>query len=85
MQLTPRYLVDNKITIIANDAGLITEYRPVYQRHIKVYKGISIERKLGTKFVKRSHKCRKNVCCCHTSISPLLLYTNLPKTPILLA
>jgi len=40
MQLTPRYLVDNKITIIANDAGLITEYRPVYQRHIKVYKGI---------------------------------------------
>jgi hypothetical protein len=40
MQLTPRYLVDNKITIIANDAGFITEYRPVYQRHIKVYKGI---------------------------------------------
>ena len=40
MQLTPRYLVDNKITILANDAGLITEYRPVYQRHIKVYKGI---------------------------------------------
>ena len=40
MQLTPRYLVDNKITILANDAGFITEYRPVYQRHIKVYKGI---------------------------------------------
>ena len=40
MQLTPRYLVDNKITILANDAGLITEYRSVYQRHIKVYKGI---------------------------------------------
>jgi hypothetical protein len=40
MQLTPRYLVDNKTTIIANDAGFITEYRPVYQRHIKLYKGI---------------------------------------------
>lgn len=40
MQLTPRYLVNNKITILANDAGFITEYRPVYQRHIKVYKGI---------------------------------------------
>ena len=40
MQLTPRYLVNNKTTIIANDAGFITEYRPVYQRHIKVYKGI---------------------------------------------
>lgn len=40
MQLTPRYLVDNKTIIIANEAGLITEYRPVYQRHIKLYKGI---------------------------------------------
>ena len=40
MQLTPRYLVDNKTTIIVNDAGFITEYRPVYQRHIKIYKGI---------------------------------------------
>ena len=40
MQLTPRYLVNNKTTIVANDAGFITEYRPVYQRHIKVYKGI---------------------------------------------
>lgn len=40
MQLTPRYLVDNKTTVIANDAGFITEYRTVYQRHIKIYKGI---------------------------------------------
>ena len=40
MQLTPRYLVDNKTIIIANEAGFITEYRPVYQRHIKLYKGI---------------------------------------------
>ena len=40
MQLTPRYLVNNKTNIIANDAGFITEYRQVYQRHLKVYKGI---------------------------------------------
>ena len=40
MQLTPRYLVNNKTVIIANDAGFVTEYRPVYQRHIKVYRGI---------------------------------------------
>jgi|TARA_R110002124_G_scaffold259452_1_gene425308 hypothetical protein len=40
MQLTPRYLVNNKTTIITNEAGFITEYRPVYQRQLKVYKGI---------------------------------------------
>lgn len=40
MQITPRYLVNNRITIIANEAGAITEYRPVYQRHVQVYKGI---------------------------------------------
>lgn len=40
MQITPRYLVNNRITIIANEAGYITEYRPVYQRHVQVYKGI---------------------------------------------
>lgn len=40
MQITPRYLVNNRIEIIANEAGFITEYKPVYQRHIQVYKGI---------------------------------------------
>jgi|TARA_B110000305_G_scaffold232254_1_gene286911 hypothetical protein len=40
MQLTPRYLVNNKTTIVTNDAGFITEYRPVYQKHINVYRGI---------------------------------------------
>ena len=41
MQLLPRYLVKNRIDIIANEAGTtITEYRPVYQREIQVYKGI---------------------------------------------
>jgi len=40
MQLIPRYLVDNKVTIVANEAGFITEYRPVYTRHINVFKGI---------------------------------------------
>ena len=40
MQLIPRYLVNNRTTIITNDAGFITEYRPVYQRQINVYRGI---------------------------------------------
>ena len=40
MQLVPRYLVNNRIEIISNDAGFITEYRPVYQRQLKVYRGI---------------------------------------------
>lgn len=40
MQFTPRYLVSNRITIVANEAGFITEYRPVYQRQLQVYKGI---------------------------------------------
>jgi hypothetical protein len=38
--LTSRYLVPNQTTIIANEAGFITEYRPVYQRNLTVYKGI---------------------------------------------
>jgi len=40
MQLTPRYLISNKINVVVNLAGFITEYRPVYQRQIQVYKGI---------------------------------------------
>ena len=40
MQLVPRYLVKNKINIISNDAGLLTEYRPVYQRTIKISRGV---------------------------------------------
>jgi hypothetical protein len=40
MQFTPRYLVNNRINIIADVAGLVTEYRPVYQRQLQVYKGI---------------------------------------------
>lgn len=39
-QLIPRYLVNNRIQIIANDSGFVTEYRPVYQRQIKIYKNI---------------------------------------------
>ena len=38
--LIPRYLVNNKITLVANGAGFITEYRPVYQKQIEVFKGI---------------------------------------------
>lgn len=40
MQLIPRYLVKNKINVVLDMAGFVTEYRPVYQRQIKIYKGI---------------------------------------------
>jgi hypothetical protein len=40
MQLQHRYLLKNKITIVLNEAGLLTEYRPVYQRTLQIYKGI---------------------------------------------
>ena len=38
--LIPRYLVNNKITIVANGEGFVTEYRPVYQKQLEVFKGI---------------------------------------------
>lgn len=40
MQLTPRYLVKNRTTVVANEAGFVTEYKPVYSRQLKVFKGI---------------------------------------------
>jgi len=40
MQLIPRYLVNNRTVLVSNDTGFITEYRPVYTRQLKVYKGI---------------------------------------------
>jgi len=40
MQLVPRYLVKNITTIVADVAGFVTEYRPVYSKQLQVYKGI---------------------------------------------
>ena len=40
MQLIPRYLVSNRVTLVADMAGFVVEYRPVYRRTINVYKGI---------------------------------------------
>jgi hypothetical protein len=40
MQLIPRYLVTNRSTVVANDAGFVTEYRPVYTHQVKITKGI---------------------------------------------
>ena len=40
MQLLPRYLVNNITTVVADMAGFITEYRPVYSKQLQVYKGI---------------------------------------------
>jgi len=40
MQLIPRYLYENKVDVISNDIGFGVEYRPVYSRQLKVYRGI---------------------------------------------
>ena len=40
MQLTSTYLAKNKVVVVANLAGFITEYRPVYQKNLNVYRGI---------------------------------------------
>ncbi len=40
MQLLSRYLVNNTTTLVADVAGFITEYRPVYNRTLEVYRGI---------------------------------------------
>ena len=40
MQLLPRYLCNNITTLVADVAGIITEYRPVYSKQLQVYKGI---------------------------------------------
>jgi len=40
MQLIPRYLVSNRSLLTANESGFVTEYRPVYNRQLEIYKGI---------------------------------------------
>ena len=40
MQLIYRYLVNNKVLLTVDLAGEITEYKSVYQRNIKIYRGI---------------------------------------------
>ena len=40
MQVLPRYLVNNVTTLIADVAGFVTEYRPVYSKQLQIYKGI---------------------------------------------
>lgn len=40
MQLTYRYLATNKAILSVDLASNITEYKPVYSRHLQVYRGI---------------------------------------------
>ena len=40
MQLLPRYLCNNITTLVADVAGTVTEYRPVYSKQLQLYKGI---------------------------------------------
>jgi hypothetical protein len=49
-----RYLLNNKIIAIANEQGIVTEYKPVYQRNITVYKGI--DNKLQFKLLNQDQK-----------------------------
>ena len=41
MQLIPRYLVKERINVVSSETGFVTEYRPVYTRQLKVYRGIN--------------------------------------------
>ena len=40
MQLLSRYLVSNKTDVVLDGSGNLTEYRKVYQRKLKIAKGI---------------------------------------------
>lgn len=40
MQLTPRYLINDRIIVLTSEPGYVLEYRPVYSRTLKVYRGI---------------------------------------------
>lgn len=40
MQLTPRYLINDRITVLTSEIGHVVEYRPVYSRTLKIYRGI---------------------------------------------
>jgi len=40
MQVFNQYLLNNRVTLVANLADFTTEYRQVYKRNVKVYKGI---------------------------------------------
>lgn len=40
MQLIPRYLVNNRTTVVVNDAGFATEFKPVYTKELNIYRGI---------------------------------------------
>jgi hypothetical protein len=40
MQLTPRYLINDRIIVLTSETGFVLEYRPVYSRTLKVYRGI---------------------------------------------
>lgn len=40
MQLIPRYLVNDRINVVSSETGYTVEFRPVYTRQLKIYKGI---------------------------------------------
>ena len=55
MQLTYRYLATNKSVLIADLTNNITEYRPVYQRNMTVYRALTSSMKSG--LVSSAHDC----------------------------
>jgi hypothetical protein len=40
MQVFKQYLLTNRVTLVADLADFVTEYRQMYKRNVKVYKGI---------------------------------------------
>ena len=65
MQLIPRYLVDNKTTILVSDTGHLTEYRPVYTKQLKIYRGI--DNVLQFKLLNADQKAKSLTCLLYTS------------------
>ena len=58
MQLIPRYLVSNRSTIVVNETGFVTEYRPVYNRHLNIYKALTMCLNLTVKRRSKTIRCR---------------------------
>lgn len=58
MQKIPFYLLPNRITLTTDRTGSVMEFRKVYQRHIKLYKGIDNTIELE---IKNNEQRRENV------------------------
>ena len=70
MQLVPKYLLNNSVSLIANLAGEVTEYRPVYTRDINVVRGIDNAIQFNVLNADQKAVSILNTCLLYTSPSP---------------